>query len=77
VIRRSSRLHHGHEDVLILEGSDTDDTGRVFRAGDVHSMDAGGEHSFTIAPDEPRLAAEARVRELEAELARRARDEPR
>jgi len=28
-------------------------------------------------PTEARLAAEARVRELEAELARRARDEPR
>src|SRR3954471_22521738 len=38
--------HRGHEDVLILEGSYTDHAGRVFRSGDVHSMDAGGEHSF-------------------------------
>jgi len=49
--------HHGHEDVLILEGSYTDNHGALFRSGDVHSMEAGGEHSFTIAPDEPCIAA--------------------
>jgi ChrR Cupin-like domain len=49
--------HHGHEDVLILEGSYTDHEGKVFRAGDVHAMEAGGEHSFTIGPDEPCIAA--------------------
>lgn len=49
--------HHGHEDVLILEGSYTDNHGVLFRSGDVHSMAAGGEHSFTIAPDEPCVAA--------------------
>jgi len=49
--------HHGHEDVLIIEGSYTDDRGVVFRSGDVHSMEGGGEHSFTIARDEPCIAA--------------------
>jgi quercetin dioxygenase-like cupin family protein len=49
--------HFGHEDVLLLEGSYTDDQGKVFRSGDVHTMEAGGEHSFTIAPDEPCVAA--------------------
>jgi len=49
--------HHGHEDVLIIEGSYTDDRGTVYRSGDVHSMEAGGEHSFTIARDEPCVAA--------------------
>jgi anti-sigma factor ChrR (cupin superfamily) len=49
--------HQGHEDVLILEGSYTDNHGVCFRSGDVHSMEAGGEHSFTIAPGEPCVAA--------------------
>lgn len=52
-----THAHHGHEDVLILEGSYTDHEGKVFRSGDVHSMDAGGEHAFTIGPDEPCVAA--------------------
>jgi quercetin dioxygenase-like cupin family protein len=49
--------HHGHEDVLVLEGSYTDDRGRVYRSGDVHSMHAGDSHSFTVARDEPCVAA--------------------
>jgi quercetin dioxygenase-like cupin family protein len=49
--------HNGREDVLILEGSYTDDHGKIFRSGDVHVMEAGGEHSFTIAPDEACVAA--------------------
>ena len=52
-----AHAHDGHEDVLILEGSYTDHTGKTFRSGDVHSADAGGEHSFTIGPDEPCVAA--------------------
>ncbi len=52
-----SHGHQGHEDVLILEGSYTDNHGVLFRSGDVHSMEAGGEHSFTIAPGEPCVAA--------------------
>jgi anti-sigma factor ChrR (cupin superfamily) len=49
--------HFGHEDVLILEGSYTDHEGKLFRSGDVHTMEAGGAHSFTIGPDEPCVAA--------------------
>jgi len=49
--------HAGHEDVLILEGSYTDSSGTVYRSGDVHHMDGASEHSFTIAPDEPCVAA--------------------
>lgn len=49
--------HQGHEDVLILEGSYTDNHGVRFRSGDVHSMAAGSEHAFTISPDEPCVAA--------------------
>ena len=49
--------HRGHEDVLILEGSYTDDRGVLYRSGDVHSMEGGSEHAFTIARDEPCVAA--------------------
>jgi quercetin dioxygenase-like cupin family protein len=49
--------HRGHEDVLVLEGSYTDSRGRVYRSGDVHPMEAGSEHSFTIGADEPCVAA--------------------
>jgi len=48
--------HRGHEDVLILEGSYTDSSGKVFRSGDVHTMSADSEHSFTI-DGEPCVAA--------------------
>lgn len=49
--------HLGNEDVLILEGSYTDSSGTVYRSGDVHHMDGGTAHTFTIAPDEPCVAA--------------------
>lgn len=49
--------HDGHEDVLILEGSYTDSSGVVYRSGDVHHMDGASEHAFTIAEDEPCVAA--------------------
>jgi putative transcriptional regulator len=49
--------HHGREDVLILEGSYTDDSGTLYRAGDVHPMQAGAAHSFTITRDAPCVAA--------------------
>ncbi len=49
--------HDGHEDVLILEGSYTDDRGTEYLSGDVHHMQAGEAHSFTIARDEPCVAA--------------------
>ena len=49
--------HDGDEAVLVLDGSYTDSSGAVYRSGDVHTMPEGTEHSFTIAPDEPCLAA--------------------
>ena len=49
--------HEGAEDVLLLEGSYTDSGGRVYESGDVHHMAAGSQHAFTIAPDEPCIAA--------------------
>lgn len=49
--------HGGHEDVLVLEGSYTDSSGAVFSSGDMHTMEGETEHSFTIAPDEPCVAA--------------------
>jgi len=49
--------HAGKEDVLILEGSYTDSSGTVYRSGDVHHMDGETEHAFTIAVDEPCVAA--------------------
>ena len=51
--------HRGHEDVLVLEGSYTDDQGKTYASGDVHHMAAGSEHTFRIAPDEPCIAAAA------------------
>lgn len=51
--------HRGHEDVLLLEGSYTDSDGTVYSSGDVHHMAAGSEHTFTVAPDEPCIAAAA------------------
>ena len=47
----------GHEDVLVLEGSYVDSSGAVYNSGDVHTLEGGTEHSFTIAPDEPCVAA--------------------
>jgi len=49
--------HLGHEAVLILEGSYTDSSGTLYRSGDVHHMHGGTEHTFTVAPDEPCVAA--------------------
>lgn len=49
--------HRGHESVLLLEGSYTDRTGKVFRSGDAHEMGEGSEHGFVVAADEPCIAA--------------------
>jgi putative transcriptional regulator len=49
--------HQGHEALLILEGSYTDDRGVVFRSGDLHVMHGGTSHAFTIARGEPCVAA--------------------
>ena len=49
--------HAGPEDILVLDGSYTDSSGAVYRAGDVHTLDGDTEHSVTIAPDAPCVAA--------------------
>ncbi len=49
--------HRGHEAVLLLEGSYTDRSGVVYRSGDLHEMDEGGEHGFVVDPKEPCVAA--------------------
>lgn len=49
--------HRGHESVLLLEGSYTDRSGKVFRSGDFHETGEGDEHGFVVAPDEPCIAA--------------------
>ncbi len=49
--------HDGPETVLIMAGSYTESTGKEYATGDVHRMDAGSAHSFTIAEDEDCIAA--------------------
>jgi anti-sigma factor ChrR (cupin superfamily) len=49
--------HKGYERVLILEGSYIDSSGTVYRSGDLHEMSEGSEHGFTVADDEPCVAA--------------------
>jgi hypothetical protein len=49
--------HHGVERALILEGEYTDSDDRVYRAGDIHEMGAGSEHSFTVPRGAPLLLA--------------------
>jgi predicted ChrR family anti-sigma factor len=49
--------HDGHETVLLLAGSYTESTGKVYSTGDIHLMEPGSAHSFTIAKDEDCVAA--------------------
>jgi len=49
--------HLGQEEVLILEGSYTDDVGQRFRSGDLHRMETGSLHDFRIDLHEPCVAA--------------------
>ncbi|RYZ05206.1 MAG: hypothetical protein EOO73_20510 [Myxococcales bacterium] len=49
--------HDGAEQVLILAGSYTESTGRVWSTGDLHVMEAGTAHAFTIEKDEDCVAA--------------------
>lgn len=49
--------HDGQETVLLMAGSYTEDSGKVYATGDVHVMDPGSGHSFTIAKDEDCVAA--------------------
>jgi predicted ChrR family anti-sigma factor len=49
--------HDGLETVLLMAGSYTEDTGKVYGTGDIHVMEPGTAHAFTIAQDEDCVAA--------------------
>lgn len=49
--------HDGLETVLLLAGSYTEDSGKVYGTGDIHLMEPGTAHAFTIAKDEDCVAA--------------------
>jgi predicted ChrR family anti-sigma factor len=49
--------HEGLETVLILAGSYTDDSGKQYGTGDLHVMEPGTAHAFTIEKDEDCVAA--------------------
>jgi hypothetical protein len=57
--------HAGVERVLILEGEYREGGGRVYRAGDMHEMGPGSQHSFTVPPGAPLLFAVALFGEIE------------
>ena len=49
--------HDGLETVLLMAGSYTEDTGKVYATGDIHISEPGTAHAFTIAKDEDCVAA--------------------
>lgn len=49
--------HAGLESVLIMAGSYTEDGGKRYATGDLHLMEPGTAHAFTIAKDEDCVAA--------------------
>jgi quercetin dioxygenase-like cupin family protein len=50
--------HLGLERVLVLEGAYRDETdGQVYRAGDLHEMQAGSAHAYVALPDRSLLLA--------------------
>ena len=56
-VRFPEHQHAGLETVLILAGSYTDSVGKQYSTGDIHLMEPGTAHSFTIAKDEDCVAA--------------------
>jgi len=56
-VRFPEHQHDGLETVLIMAGSYTESSGKQYGTGDVHSMEPGTAHSFTIAKDEDCVAA--------------------
>jgi predicted ChrR family anti-sigma factor len=56
-VRFPEHHHDGLETVLLLAGSYTESNGRVYQTGDMHLMEPGTAHSFTIAADEDCVAA--------------------
>ena len=49
--------HDGVESVLILAGAYTEDSGKRYGTGDMHVMEPGTAHAFTIDRDEDCVAA--------------------
>jgi predicted ChrR family anti-sigma factor len=56
-VRFPEHQHDGLETVLILAGSYTESGGKQYDTGDIHVMEPGTAHSFTIAKDEDCVAA--------------------
>jgi len=56
-VRFPEHEHDGLESVLILAGAYTEDSGARYVTGDLHLMEAGTRHAFTIDPDEDCVAA--------------------
>ena len=56
-VRFPEHHHDGLETVLIMAGEYTESTGKVYATGDMHVMEPGTAHSFTIAKDEDCIAA--------------------
>jgi predicted ChrR family anti-sigma factor len=56
-VRFPEHHHDGLETVLIMAGSYTESSGKVYQTGDIHLMEPGTAHSFTIAKDEDCIAA--------------------
>jgi hypothetical protein len=57
LVRMAPRLafpthrHSDRERILILDGSYHDDTGKLWRSGDVHEMPAGTTHAYEVSPE--------------------------
>ncbi|MES1182936.1 MAG: cupin domain-containing protein [Myxococcales bacterium] len=56
-VRFPEHHHDGLESVLIMAGSYTESTGKQYKTGDLHLMEPGTAHSFTIEKDEDCVAA--------------------
>jgi len=56
-VRFPTHRHDGAETVLVLAGSYMEDGGRRFDTGDIHRMESGSEHGFTIDAGEDCVAA--------------------
>jgi len=49
--------HDGLETVLLMAGAYTEDTGKRYETGDIHLMEPGTAHAFTIDEDEDCVAS--------------------
>jgi predicted ChrR family anti-sigma factor len=56
-VRFPEHHHDGLETVLLMAGAYTDDDGKRYETGDLHLMEPGTAHAFTIDRDEDCVAA--------------------